>query len=166
MGIRRPPIEERIADLAKSQAPSLVPTPQTPAPPPKVIEEVPELGSLVTPIKDRLEIIRLASRSAELAAQIAPLDKERKGVTNRLKQLVGSYKIGKAIAGDYRISYFSSARTKVDLKVLRLLLSSHLSRLVIDEIFIKATTTEDSYTLRISEVREEEEPQEEESLSA
>lgn len=144
--------QKELEKIRAASAPSMIPAPRDiPAPPPKTEEVVPDIATIVTDRKARLEIARLVERHGELGKELTPLNKERKGLTEKIKRLAGTFGLGKAMCGEWRINYYDSPKTSLDKKALiQSLLDQGVQPSVAQKAISDATTTKPSYTLKIT----------------
>ena len=139
-------IRERIQAIANIEAPSMIPqAAEAPeAPPEKEEEVIPVIDATVIPdAKKRFELARMVTRHGEIGEIIRPLDKEKKKLTESIKVVIGKYKIGKALLGDYRINYYNAPRKVLDPAKL---LAAGVPITTINACYPEAA----SYTLRIT----------------
>ncbi len=149
--------KKKLKEIAAQTAPSMIPGPaeETPAPPEKP-EELPNVATLIPNQKMRLEFEKLVDRHGEIGQELAPLNKERKTLTDKIKKLAGTYGVGKAVAGAWRINYFNSPRSSVDqTKLTQALLELGVSMATIKKAVDRATTVKDSYTLKVTALGDE-----------
>ena len=119
-------------------------------PPPKQEESIPELKNLITDKKDYLELKRLVTASVQLQQQEAEIKKARKPVTDRLKNLLGKYAVGKAQLDEARINYFASERKTITPAAL-------LAHGISPNIIQACTTVTQSFTLKITTGKDDDE---------
>ena len=142
----KPTLDDRMKAINSGAAPSMVPA--TLAPPIK--EELPDMTKLISDTKERLTVARMIARHAELGEQESAIKKERAALTDAIKPLMGRLKLGKAQWGDYRLSYSNSPRSSLDRDAL-------LNHGVQTAVIAACTTIKDSYQLRITRGKDEEE---------
>lgn len=145
-------VAQRIRAVAAASAPSMIPVPyEAPAPPPDKEEEViPTLADVIKDTKARLELARLVDLQGSINVQLTPLNRDKKKLTERIKILVGKFKIRKALSGDWRINYYNAPKSFLSesklLAVKPERLVNGITQAIIDECYDK----KDSYTLRIT----------------
>ncbi len=149
----------RLQEIRASAAPSMVPAPREEyAPPPKAEEVIPDISTIITDRKARLDLARLVERHGEIGKELGPLKKERDALTTKIKKLAGTFGVGKALCGGWRINYFDVPRTVTDEKVLmQSLLEQGVQPSVVQKAFTAAKATKPSYTLKITAEGEEDE---------
>jgi len=160
----KPSLKERIKIIQAQSAPSLVPDrreeeKQKPeAPPEKEQEVIPQLSDVVTDKKKALQISALVAQLGALNAQIAPLNKVKKTLTEKVKVWAGQLQIGKALAGEWKINYFSAPRATLNEDMLiAALLKRGTQPKEIHAIVAESTKTSDGYTLRVTAADAEDE---------
>ncbi len=119
------------------------------APPPEP-EEVHELMELGLPKRDLEKLAPMVELHGQLGAEKRALEKERKALTPKIKDILGQYGIGKAFCGEWRIGYHNAPRTTLSAILL-------LEHGVSPQVISACTVTKDVYTLRITP-RSEPEP--------
>lgn len=139
-------MRQRIQAVAAASAPSMVPTPyeKPEAPPEKEEEVIPAVSDLIPDKKALLDLARMVARHGEIGAAKSPLGKEQKKLTEKIKLIVGKYKVGKAMCGLWRINYYNAPRETLDEG---LLLAAGVPLATIQACKV----SKDSYTLRISQ---------------
>ncbi len=152
-------VAQRIRAVAAASAPSMIPVPyEVPAPPPEKEEEiVPPISDLIEDMKVRLELARLVDLQGRINIQLSPLNKDKKKLTDRIKLIVGKFKIGKALSGDWRINYYNAPRSFLDEMKLLAVKPERLVNGITQEIIDECYSKKDSYTLRISPAGSDEE---------
>jgi hypothetical protein len=133
--------------------------PQTIAPPPpKEEEKLPRLEDIISNRKDRIELIRILDQERAFAQQELEAKKARRPLTNKIKNILGTYHVSRASWLDWDINYYSIPRTTLDQKDLRAaLLTVGLTTDQIRGVFAACTKVSESYTLRIRQHGEAEE---------
>ena len=140
-------LQEQVNKIA---APSMVPEmPQEVIPPPPKEEEIPMLGDLVKDIKDYLTLKQLIEEDLPWKRQEAEAKKARKRIETQLKNLLGKHQVGRAAMDGVTISYYSSSRSSLDRELLM------RNGVTMNQI-IAGTKSSTSYTLKLSEGKEEE----------
>lgn len=159
MASSKPTVLERLKKVAAQSAPSMNPNaPDIAAPPPPEEEKAPALDSLISVRRDKLEAARLTERCGQIGQQMSVLKKEDKGLRDRLKNLLGTYKIRAAVSNEWKLSYYPTEKESLDKQLLTIALNKRgLSVTDIMEIFKESTKTKTSATLRIGHGKEEEE---------
>ena len=144
--------KDKIAEIRAAAAPSMIPEPREAyAPPPKVEEVIPDISTIISDNKARLDLARLVERHGQLGLEISPLNKERKSLTDKIKRLAGTYGVGKALCGVWRINYYNAPKTILDKKVLmQSLLDQGVQPSVVQRAISEASISKPSYTLKIT----------------
>ncbi len=142
-------LEDRLKASVKQVQPDVDLHPVA-APPPKEEEVIPDLASCIPNRAEALKAVRLAHELGELNRQYSALGKLKDRLSTQLKDIMGKNTVGKAICGEFRLSYFATSRTTLSEK---LLLANNVSPLVIQ----KCKETKEIYQLRVSGIKEEEE---------
>ena len=158
----KPSLTERIKIIQAQSAPSLVPdrreeTVKPEAPPEKEQEIIPQLSDVVTDKKKALQISALVAQLGALNAQMTPMNKLKKSLTEKVKVWAGQLQIGKALAGEWKINYFSAPRATLNEDMLiAALLKRGTQPKDIHAIVAESTKTSDCYTLRVTAADAEE----------
>lgn len=119
-------------------------------PPPEPEEQIPDIRDFDLPSATRLQLVRLTEEHRELGDQAGEIKKQRDQLTSKIKKILGEYKVGKALVGDLRVTYFNAPRTSLNkIKLME-------NGVTVKQIQA-SEETKDSYTLRISRVGQEEE---------
>ena len=139
----KPSLAERMGAITTATAPNLNPNFSVTPPPAKEKEIIPDLKDLVEQRKDYLELKRLITTSLELAEQERLIKKQRDPISSRIKDLLGTYKIGKAQVEGCRVNYFSGERRSIDASLL-------LANGVQPRVIEASTKVSVVYTLKIT----------------
>ena len=94
-------------------------------------------------------------RLGKIAMTSSALEKEKKPLAEWVKTFFGQSQIGKAISGDWTANYYSAARTTIKAdKLNAALLKRGIQPTVISEILAESSDHSDSFTLRVSPIKE------------
>jgi len=144
-------LPKAVQEIAKEVAPSLVPDGlKLIPPPPKPKDELPpDLKQLVQDKKDYLTLARLIEEDMPWKAQQKEAEGKRKGIEIKIKNLLGKHKVGEAMLGDVRVSYYSGERSTIKADKL-------LAAGVPIQTIMACTEKSTSFTLRLSKREEKE----------
>jgi hypothetical protein len=150
-------LKERIKELAAQSAPSMIPVPREAdiAPPEKEVEVIPSVAELIEDGKTKLELARMVDRVGVIGSVVSPLSKEKKKLVEKIKIVVGKYKIGKALSGEWRINYYNAPRKFLDPAKLMAIPPEELVHGITQVIINRCYSESASYTLRITKEGED-----------
>lgn len=129
------------------------------APPPSAKPEPPpDISEFSLTSTDKLNLSRMVQESAAWAAQEKEAKAARKPLTDGIKKILGAYQLGRVIVSGLWVNYFNSPRTSISKDRLQtVLMNEGMQPSRIQAIIQAASTTTDSYTLRITVPGEAEE---------
>jgi hypothetical protein len=140
-------LADRLKEAVKQNKGSLNPDPPAP---PEPQEEIPDIREFDLPPATRMQLVRLTEEHRVLGDEESTIKKSRNALTAKIKTILGEYKVGKAMVGDLRVSYYNVPRTSLS-KIKLMEAGVTLKQIA------AAEETKDAYTLKISRKGEEEE---------
>ena len=146
-------LKQKMRDqIGKTAAPSMVP--EIPAPPERTEEVIPDVKDLIPSAPDRLKLRKLVAEHIQFGQAKSAADKAQAPISEQIKKIVGTYKIGKALCDGNSINYYSVPRNTIKADLLRGFLLAHVGQPLTVEMVEKAleaaTDTTVSYTLRVT----------------
>lgn len=139
-------LKKALADIKKTQAPSLRAPAHTPKPP--KVEEAPPplLTETKIPKKDQQVMTALADAMVAIVQQESDLRKQKDELSAKLKALCTKYEVDRVSTGDVRIAYFNSPRRTIKPELL-------LQHGVKPTVIEASTQVTDAWTLKVTAVK-------------
>lgn len=147
----KPSLKDRLSKVAASASVDMNPLSRKKfTPPPPKEEDIPDMRDVIGSTADQSSLIRLVGEHAAIGQQERLLKGQKEPLTDRIKDILGRNKATKLKVDTYRVNYYSAPRTSIKKELL-------LEAGVAPDIIAACTVSTETYTLRVTEIKEGEE---------